>query len=173
MSVSASSVSTGGNVTYTLTVGNNGPADVAGAMLTDVAPAGVTFGTWTCAVTTPGAGTVTTACGAPAGNGNVNTTVTLNRGGGVTYTIAASVAANASGTLTNVASVNAPAGITDPVSANNSGAASVNVQVAPPPPPPMANPQAIPTLSEWALMLLALMMFGVAGHALRGRVPRR
>jgi uncharacterized repeat protein (TIGR01451 family) len=82
MSVSASSVSTGGNVTYTLTVGNNGPADVAGAMLTDVAPAGVTFGTWTCAVTTPGAGTVTTACGAPAGNGNVNTTVTLNRGGG-------------------------------------------------------------------------------------------
>src|SRR5262249_33706068 len=38
----------GTNVTYTLTVTNNGPSDVAGAIITDQTPAGLTFVTNSC-----------------------------------------------------------------------------------------------------------------------------
>lgn len=61
----AGSAPPGGTTTYTLVVSNNGPAEVTTTPVTDPAPAKLTFGNWTCAVTTPGsAGGVTTACGA-------------------------------------------------------------------------------------------------------------
>ena len=76
-----SSVNAGGTTTYTITVTNNGPSQVSGATVVDTAPAGLTIGAWTCAVTNAGSGgSVTTACGAASGSGNINTTYTDKSG---------------------------------------------------------------------------------------------
>ena len=81
--------------------------------MTDPAPTGLTIGSWTCAVTSPGTGgIVTTACGAASGSGPLNTTANLKVGGVVTYTIAATVTA-ATGTVTNTATVTPPPGISN------------------------------------------------------------
>ena len=115
------SVNAGGSTTYTITVTNNGPSEVTGATVVDTAPAALTFGSWTCAVSNPGSGgTVTTACGAASGAGNLNTTVTMKNGAVISYTVPATVAGGATGSITNTATVTAPAGTTDPTPANNS-----------------------------------------------------
>ncbi|WP_022970509.1 DUF11 domain-containing protein, partial [Arenimonas oryziterrae] len=116
----AASINAGGSTSYTIVITNNGPSDVTAATIVDTAPAGLTIGAWTCSVTTAGVGSVTTACGAASGSGNINTTATLRNGGVVTYTVAATVAGTASGTIANTATVTAPAGTTDPTPANNS-----------------------------------------------------
>jgi uncharacterized repeat protein (TIGR01451 family) len=102
----------GSTTLYTVIVTNNGPNAVTGATLTDTAPAGVTFGAWTCT----GAGGAT--CPA-SGSGNVSASVTLPVGGTVTFQITATVGNNASGNITNTASIALPAGTTDPNPANN------------------------------------------------------
>ena len=71
-------------------------------------------------MTTAGSGSVTTACGDASGTGDLDTTVTLNNGGAVTYTAAYSVAYGATGSLANTVSVAPPAGVTDPTSSNDS-----------------------------------------------------
>ena len=110
----ASSVNAGGGTSYTVTVTNNGPSEVTGAVVTDPAPTGMTIGAWSCAVTTAGSGgSVTTACGTASGSGALNTTANLKVGGVVTYTIAATVTAG-SGTVTNTASVAPPSGTSNP-----------------------------------------------------------
>ena len=157
----------GGNITYTLTIVDSGPAGAANAAVTDTAPAGVAFGAWICSVTNAGSGGLTTACGAASGSGNVATTVTLNPGAIVTYVIAATVSPGASGNIVDAARVDVPAGMTDPTPANNAATATVGVQAA-----PSGVAQPIPTLGEWALAALSLLMLGVAAHALR-RGPRR
>ena len=117
----ATSVSAGGSTTYTITVTNNGPDEVTGATVVDTAPTGLTFGTWTCAITNAGSGgIVTTACGAANGSGNLATTVTMKVGAVITYTVPATVAGGASGSIANTATVTAPSGIVDPAPANNS-----------------------------------------------------
>jgi len=114
------SVNAGGSTTYTITVTNNGPGDVTGATVVDTAPAGLMIGAWTCAVTTAGTGSVTTACGAASGSGNLNTTVTMRNGAAITYTVAATVSGSATGTIANTATVSVPAGVSDPTPGNNS-----------------------------------------------------
>ena len=126
------SVTPGGATTYTIVVTNNGPGEVTGATVTDTAPAGLTFGAWTCAVTNAGSGgVVTTACGAAAGSGNLATTVTMKAGAAITYTVPATVSTGATGSLVNTATVAVPAGITDPNPANNSATDTDTVVVVP------------------------------------------
>ncbi len=125
-------VTAGGNTTYAITVTNNGPGEVTNATLADTAPAALTFGNWTCAVNTPGtAGAVTTACGAASGSGNINTTVNLQVGGVIVFTVPAAIGASATGTISNTATVAVPAGMTDPVPANNT-ATDTDTVTAPP-----------------------------------------
>jgi uncharacterized repeat protein (TIGR01451 family) len=102
----------GGSVTYTIVASNAGPGGATGATVADTFPASLTC-SWTCAGA--GGGTCTAA-----GSGNINDTVNLPSGGGVTYTAACTIAAGATGTLSNTATVAAPAGVTDPDPANNS-----------------------------------------------------
>jgi uncharacterized repeat protein (TIGR01451 family) len=167
-SASATTVSPGGHLWFTLTLTNNGPAGVTNAVLTDIAPAGVTFGNWTCTVANAGSGGgVTTACGAASGTGNVTTTVTMQPGAVLTYVIAATVAANASGNVVDTASANVPAGVTDSSPANNTSTAAVSVQAA-----PAAAPQPIPTLGQWGVILLSLLMLVAAAGGMRRRVQR-
>jgi uncharacterized repeat protein (TIGR01451 family) len=80
-------ITTGGNLTYTLTVTNNGPAGATGVSVSDPLPAGVTY-----VSDTPSTGTSSIAAG----------TVTWN---------ISSLASGASATLSIVVQVNAPIGI--------------------------------------------------------------
>jgi len=117
-------VAAGGSVTYTIVASNAGPSNATGATVTDTFPASLTC-TWTCA----GAGGGICAA---SGSGNVNDTVNLPSGGGVTYTASCTISVAATGTLSNTATVTAPAGVTDPTPGNNSATDS-DTLTAPPP----------------------------------------
>ncbi|WP_429725827.1 gliding motility-associated C-terminal domain-containing protein [Aquimarina litoralis] len=79
----------GSNVTYTITVTNNGPAQATNVVLTDVLPAGVTY------VSDTGAGTYVNVTG-------IWTIGVINSGSNATIDIVASVDAGTSGdTITN------------------------------------------------------------------------
>jgi uncharacterized repeat protein (TIGR01451 family) len=164
----AAALTAGGSTVYTLVVTNYGPAEVTNAVVTDLAPAGLTFGAWTCAVTNPGAGgSVTTACSAANGVGNLSVAVTMKVGAVITFTVPATVAASATGSITNVATVNPPAGVIDPTPANSS-ATDVD--------PVLGDgrvPQSIPTLSAWGLIVLSLLLAMVTMGALRPAVRRK
>jgi uncharacterized repeat protein (TIGR01451 family) len=128
----ATQVTSGGSTSYVIVVTNNGPSEVAGATVVDVAPAGVTFGAWTCSVTSPGAGgAVTTACNAASGSGNINTSANMKPGAVITFTVAATIAAAPGATIVNTATVVAPAGVTDPTPGNNSATDTDLVVAAP------------------------------------------
>ena len=144
----------GGSVTYTITASNAGPSNAPGATVADTFPASLT-GTWTCVGA--GGGTCTAA-----GSGNINDVVNLPAGGSVTYTVTARVSASATGTLVNTATVAAPGGVTDPNPGNNSATDTDTITAV--------AASAIPSLSEWALWLMAGLMLLAA---LRGRRPVR
>ncbi|CAL1518480.1 gliding motility-associated C-terminal domain-containing protein [Chitinophaga sp. MM2321] len=94
----------GEEVTYTITVTNNGPSDAKNVNIADVAPTGITISTWTAAVTT---GTVTLP--SASGTGNVNETiVTLPDGAVVTYEVNVKTPANFTGNLSNAVAVTGP-----------------------------------------------------------------
>ena len=103
----------GTSITYTIAVTNAGPSDATGATVTDVFAPALTGVTWTCA--TPSGG----SCAAPAGSGNIATTVNLPAGATAFFTATASIAPDAVGVLVNTASVAPAPGASDPSSANN------------------------------------------------------
>jgi uncharacterized repeat protein (TIGR01451 family) len=99
----------GQNLTYTVTVTNNGPSTVTGATVSDVLPAGVTF------VSATGGATYN------AGTNMVNfTSGILIPAGTTNFTITILPAANRTGDLVNTAVVAPPQGVTDPNPDNNS-----------------------------------------------------
>jgi choice-of-anchor A domain-containing protein/uncharacterized repeat protein (TIGR01451 family)/uncharacterized repeat protein (TIGR02543 family) len=101
-------VTWGQPVQYTLEVTNHGPAAVTGARVTDTMPAQLTAVTWTCTASAGG------ACPVASGSGNINTTVNLPANAQATITVKATiVSGSGSGSVTNVASVAAPTGVTD------------------------------------------------------------
>lgn len=106
----------GVGVTYTVRIGNNGPSDVSGAVLTDNIPAQATSWTWTCSGSTGGA----TGCdGYGPGNANFSDTVDLPAGSSITYTVTLVIPSSATGDLVNTANIELPAGVTDTNSGNN------------------------------------------------------
>lgn len=103
-----------GTLTYSITVLNNGPASVTGAMLTDPIPAQIASWTWTCSVQNGATG-----CDGMSGSTNFSDTVNLPAGAGITYTVNATIAGTALGALANTALVSLPVAYTDPNLANN------------------------------------------------------
>ncbi|MEO6066299.1 MAG: pre-peptidase C-terminal domain-containing protein, partial [Lysobacterales bacterium] len=102
----------GGSVTYTITATNPVGGDAASPVtIADTFPASLTC-TYTAAAT--GGATGFTA----AGSGNINdTAVSMPAGSTVTYTATCAIAASATGTISNTATVSSA---TDPNAANNS-----------------------------------------------------
>jgi uncharacterized repeat protein (TIGR01451 family) len=100
-------------LTYTIVVSNAGPDATSGAGVIDTLPAALGGATWSCAPS-PGA-----SC-TPTGSGSISDSVALPASGSVTYTLTALVDPAATGVVANSATVTAPAGVTDPVIANNS-----------------------------------------------------
>jgi uncharacterized repeat protein (TIGR01451 family) len=104
----------GGPLTYTVTVTNTSTFNLTGVSVTDILSPMFSAWTWSCAAG-PGA-----SCTPGPSNTNINeTAVTFPPGGIVTYTIAATVHANAVGTLENTATVNPQAGLVDAVPGDN------------------------------------------------------
>ncbi len=115
-------VNKGANVTYTLTLANNGPSDAKAPAVTLPIPAQMTF----VSVITPAGWTATTP--AVGGTGNVSfTRSSLALGGTATFKVVAKASSSAAnGTvLTAIASVSG--GDVDPNTANNSASATAAV----------------------------------------------
>ncbi len=108
------SVVPGETLTYTVVVSNNGPSDVTRATVTDTLPAALTDVSYTSSVTGIAAGNTA------SGTGDINDMVNMSPGSSITYTITGTVSPNATGTLTNTATVTPPDGFTDPDLSNNS-----------------------------------------------------
>ncbi len=106
----------GGNLTYTIVVRNNGPADVVGAVVSDALPAQIDSWIWTCVADT---GAVCTPGPVTPGGAFVDV-VDIPAGKKVTYSVVASVNIAATGTMTNIFTVTPPATIPDPTPGNNS-----------------------------------------------------
>src|SRR5439155_13534135 len=94
-------------------VTNAGTSTVTGAMVTDVFPP--TLGTPTYTVTSTGGATgfITPSMG------NISDTVTMPAGSTITYTVTATVSGNATGAISNTATVTPPATVVDVNPTNN------------------------------------------------------
>jgi uncharacterized repeat protein (TIGR01451 family) len=113
----------GGTMTFSLVISNAGPGTATGASFADTLPAGLSTITNVTSAVSAGASTATFSNTGSALSGSVS----LPAGGKVTVTFQVQVAASAGGNIANVATVNAPAGTTDPNLANNTASASVAV----------------------------------------------
>jgi uncharacterized repeat protein (TIGR01451 family) len=108
-------------VNYDIVVSNVDPLAnaVVAAPVQDVLPVSLSGASWTCVASTG------SACAASSGVGNINSAVDLLKGGTATYSLTATVAASATGLLSNTASVTAPTGVTDGTLTNNSSKSEV------------------------------------------------
>ena len=113
-------VITGSDVTYTITVTNNGPGTAQSVVLTDNLPVSVTF--VSCSSTAGG------TCGG-AGNNRTISFSSLPSGSAATITLVATANGAAGTTIANTTT--ATSATSDPVSGNNSATAITNVQVPP------------------------------------------
>ncbi len=102
----------GDNLVYTIAVENRGPSPVSGAEVTDDFPTSLVLCGWTCD-SSPGA-----SCSA-SGSDSIADMVSLPVEGWLTYTASCTVDVGAAGPLVNTASVQPPAGVSDPNPADN------------------------------------------------------
>ena len=109
----ATSVTPGTPTTYSIVVTNTGPSDVVGATVVDTLPAVLTDATWSCA------SSLGSSCPG-SGSGDIDVLVDLVAGGTATFTVNGTVAAGATGILSNTATVAAPTGVTDTDRSNDS-----------------------------------------------------
>ncbi len=105
----------GTNVTYTLTVTNNGPSDVIGLTVFDPLPAGITTASWS--ASSQGGATVS-----GSGTGGINQVINIPSGGTVICTSIYSVPAGFTGNLSHTLTATMPSGFTDINLANNTAA---------------------------------------------------
>ncbi|MBL0021915.1 MAG: DUF11 domain-containing protein [Sphingomonadales bacterium] len=110
------SVNSGDSTTYTITVTNNGPSSVTGAILSDPVVAGLNVTAVACAGTP---GQCVTAPSVAQLQSGTFALPTLASGQSYSITVTATVTA-ASGSLDNVATIAVPTGTTDPTPGDNS-----------------------------------------------------
>jgi len=115
----------GAPVDYTIVVTNGGPSAANNTSVTDTFPAAVGTVSWNCSA----AGGA--ACPVPTGIGNIVVGVNLPAGGGVTFQATGIVVAGTTGPIVNSAGAFPPGGTSDPNTANNLSAVTVNLQVDP------------------------------------------
>jgi uncharacterized repeat protein (TIGR01451 family) len=169
---SASQVTAGDSLSYTISLLNQGSQSATVSNLTDPPPAGLTLNSWTCAASNGATCPAPSGVGAPSLAGLVlpPAAVAGGPGGQLTFTVQASVDAGApAGSLTNTAYAT-PNAATTVCSAASGGAGaatcesavSINVQVVPP------TPVAVPVNGAWALLVLGALVAGM-GAALQRR----
>ncbi len=99
----------GASITYTAVVSNVGPSDVTGAEIYDPLSEIDNLSSDTWSATGSGGATGFT----PSGSGSIDDFVTIPAGGSVTYTIVATIASSATGTLSNTVSLTPPSDFTN------------------------------------------------------------
>jgi LPXTG-site transpeptidase (sortase) family protein len=111
----------GGSLTYTIKVWNDGPNNAVNATFNDTRPADISSWSWSCAASG------SADCGTTAsGTGNIsvnNVDLPADLGGNthfLIYTINATISGSAGGNLTNTATVTAPSGVRETNTTNNS-----------------------------------------------------
>jgi uncharacterized repeat protein (TIGR01451 family) len=127
-------LATGSNATYTITVTNDGPAIAIDAVVSDTLPAGTTFQS-----ATPSQGTCSGTTTVTCSLGN------LNAGAAATITLVVTLPSTP-GPVENTATVTSANVDSNP--ANNTSSTTIAVSPA----------QAVPTLSEWMLLVMALAL---------------
>lgn len=160
-------VCVGSPTTYTATVTNPGGAPVGGATLVNNPPAGVTYGSWT-VVASGGA-----VAPRSSGSGALNEVVSLPPGGTLVYTITAAVGAGATDPVVNTATIQLPAPLVDANPANNTATDTDPLTTGCVGPVGPGGAASIPTLSEWSLILLSLLLVGFAARRMRQTTARR
>ena len=141
MTATPANPTAGSNVTFATTVTNNGPATATNVVVTDTPPAGATFGS------------AASTSGSCSGTGPITCSVgTLANGASATITVIVQLPATP-GSFTNTASATS-----DALDANGA-TASATVSSVP--------ASAVPTMSEWMLMLLACALIALAAARLR------
>jgi len=158
--VGPGSAKPGDAIQYTLTVSNTGQADATGFSIADIVPGAVTVSSVNCAVTGTG------SCGTNGSVGNnvsfTNAQLSAGAGNVLTITISGHIAANATGSVVNTATVTAGAGAVDVSTNNNSSAATTSLT-------PLQPPVPAPTLSWGLLMGLILLLLGISYAQLQRR----
>lgn len=156
-SASSATVNPGQTLTYTLQATSLGAEDAQNVVISDTLPAGMAFVASPDGCTAAG-NTVTCSIGTLAGRATRT----------MTFTARADMSVARGTTLTNCAAVQAPG---DRNPANDQSCIDTTVP-RPGEPGGPSDPKSIPTLSEWGLILLSLLM---AGFALRrvGMAERR
>jgi uncharacterized repeat protein (TIGR01451 family) len=116
-----SSAAEGQPLAWTIGVTNSGPNAASGALVTDVFPATVAGVTWTCVA----AGGATCPAG---GSGSIAATVSMPAGGSLQIEASGTVSGLAGARqVTNTVTVAVPAGMDDPVAANNTASLAIPV----------------------------------------------
>ena len=129
VSAAPNPVAAGGDLTYTITVTNNGPNAAQAPALTSAVPAGTTFVSFTA----PAGWTATIP--AAGGTGTVSATaasLNANDGGPVNFTLVVHVSPGVAGGSVLSLSARVATTTADPTTANNSDAEATTVSVAPP-----------------------------------------
>jgi uncharacterized repeat protein (TIGR01451 family) len=143
-----------GNITYAITLTNNGPSDAQSVVLTDSVPAGTTF---VSAMQNSGPAFVLTTPPV-GGTGSFTATVTtLAAGATAVFQMVVQLGGGVPGGSTISNTATAATSTTDPTAANNSATATTGVV------------SAVPTMDEWALLML---MAAVATLAARSLIRR-
>jgi uncharacterized repeat protein (TIGR01451 family) len=106
-------VAPGDSIVYTMIVTNHGTNAVPGESVATTLSGKLTDVAWTCAASIGG------ACAA-SGSGDIDDAADLAASGTATYTVHATVAAGATGSLESSASVTAPSGYEDPNATDDS-----------------------------------------------------
>ncbi len=163
MSSASASAGIGDTVEYRIVAGNNGPLPVAGAHLLGTIPAGLDNIVWSCS------GTAGADCGAVSGSGGAISLAAVSLPVGAAVTILATGRASSNGVLVGTAEIRLPVGMNDPNPANNLDSASVTAGSHPAGAGGAHGAHGIPTLSEWGVILLVLLLGAQAGIALAGR----
>lgn len=143
----------GEELTYTLSIVNNGGSPADGTQVSDPVAPGIASYSWTCAAS---GGAV---CPNASGTGDLNETIaTLPPNGLVVYTITATVGGSPPEVLDNLAT------ITPPTGAVCSGPCTATASVL-----GLLPVQAIPTLEGWGLALLGTLLGLASLRLLRRR----
>ena len=158
-SFGAASIPLNGSTSLSFTINNpNVGSGLTGVGFTDSLPAGLVVSTPNGLAGTCGGGTIT----ATAGTGSVSlSSASLASSASCTFSV------NVTGTT--VGTKNNTTGAVTSVEGGAGGTAAATVTVAVVPPPPPGPAATIPTLSEWTLWLLALMLIAAAGVTLHRR----
>jgi uncharacterized repeat protein (TIGR01451 family) len=120
-----SSFTPGSVISYQVKISNAGPSAANGTSFSDAVPSQISGVTATCASALGGA--VCPASVTVAGNNVSGLVPTLPSGGSVIITISGTVAANATGSISNTAQVSPPSNVTDPTPGNNSSTATTPI----------------------------------------------